>query len=661
MNYANTTAGIPPKKVDHEETNIIIHHTWPFFDSKFPTAEHSTGASHVELRHKPETAVNKRMSLDMTHFLRMNGSNSALNRQDKRLSISADRSSSFGKDDPMPGGTVAAKGFKIFMPGDYIYNFEQAIDSRLPESINVELGHVKYELEAVVERPGVLNKNLSGTKEVMLIRTPAEGSLEQVEPIAISRNWDNQLHYDIVISGKSFPLGTQIPIAFKLTPLAKVQCHRIKVFLSESIDYYCAQRRVHRSESTRKLLLFEKRSDSQPTSTFPGSTMRITSGGGIAYDQRAAAARGEVVCGSEPTNLLGNLESPDAIVGPTEMEISVQLPTCADLSKADPKARIHFDTTYSNIKVHHWIKIVMRISRPDADKPGSRRHFEISIDSPFHILSCQATQANISLPAYSGLDPGLTNSSSQTCGCPGAPSALPHNSSFRPTPTQSASAARASSEFAANALLQPPAAAHVHGAVSPANTSALLQAPHGNPQFSRPMHIIRAPSYAPPAFDDEQPPPPMMTPPPMYNDIASPTSGLADYFARLSDSHATEEIDNVSPTELGATRVEPSVVSYNNTSSTSTIHPPISEVPIEVILPREYPSQSSSSSNSSSEESLFTMHAMHAINAINAAQKMDVDGEDDGHSAGGSTPRQRRSLNIEMPAPMATGPVIDVL
>ena len=59
----------------------------------------------------------------------------------------------------------------------------------LPESINVDLGSVKYELEALVERSGAFRANLVGAKELTLIRAPSEGSLEQVEPIAISRNW----------------------------------------------------------------------------------------------------------------------------------------------------------------------------------------------------------------------------------------------------------------------------------------------------------------------------------------------------------------------------------------------------------------------------------------------------------------------------------------
>lgn len=275
----------------------------------------------------------------------------------KRLSLQVNQSRSFGKgENPNNGPSVATKGYRTFLPGDYIYNFELPIDSRLPETIDVDLGSVKYELEATVERSGAFRANLAGTKEVTLIRAPSEGSLEQVEPIAISRNWEDQLHYDIVISGKSFPLGSQVPIAFKLTPLAKVQCHRIKVLVTENIEYFCSNKHVHRMEPTKKVQLFEKRSDSDPTSTFPGSTMRITAGGGIPYDARVRAAQGENVTPTDPTNLLGNLHG-DSNIGPTEMEFNVQLPSCHTMKDKDRHQRLHCDTTYANIQVHHWIKV----------------------------------------------------------------------------------------------------------------------------------------------------------------------------------------------------------------------------------------------------------------------------------------------------------------
>ena len=127
-----------------------------------------------------------------------------------------------------------------------MYNVEFPIDSRFPESVVTEFACVKYELEATVERSGVFRPNLLGTKEIPIIRTPAEGSLKHVEPIAISRTWEDQLRYDIVISGKSFPLGSQVPIAFKLTPRAKVACHRIKVYVTEISRYWAVNKTVHR-------------------------------------------------------------------------------------------------------------------------------------------------------------------------------------------------------------------------------------------------------------------------------------------------------------------------------------------------------------------------------------------------------------------------------
>lgn len=277
-------------------------------------------------------------------------------RDAKRLSFQHVQSRSFDKIDARPQPTVAQKGYRLFHPGTYIYNFELPLDSRLPETLNVDLGFVRYELEASVERAGAFRANLLGTKEVTLIRAPSEGSLEQVEPIAISRNWEDQLHYDIVISGKSFPMGSKIPIAFKLTPLAKVQCHRVKVFITENVEYFCSNKRVHRMEPTRKVLLYEKRADGTTNSTFPGSTQRVLSGGGIPYNQREAAARGETVTPLDPANLLGRLEG-QANVGPTEMEFSVQLPGCQQLTDRDRLNQLHFDTTYQNIQVHHWIKV----------------------------------------------------------------------------------------------------------------------------------------------------------------------------------------------------------------------------------------------------------------------------------------------------------------
>lgn len=293
-------------------------------------------------------------------------------------------------------------------------------------------------------------------------------------------------------------------------------------------------------EPTRKVQLFEKRADGPMTTTFPGSTMRVTAGGGIPYDQRARAARGEDVTPMDSTNLLGNLEG-DSNIGPTEMEFNVQLPSCHTMKDRDRSQRLHFDTTYQNIQVHHWIKIVMRLSKPDANDPSKRRHFEISIDSPFHILSCRATQANISLPAYTS--PMATPASANLfeCGCPGAARRRNSPTNFVPTlHSLNTGGTRTSAEDNRpnNPTMMSP------GLARPPTIHAANHVGHNRMQsVERPIHLLRAPSFNPPAFEEEEPPPPLITPPPQYNDIASPTNGLADYFARLGDAYDSDSGD----------------------------------------------------------------------------------------------------------------------
>jgi hypothetical protein len=343
----------------------LITHGWPFFNATFDSAEFGPGTDIYRPIKGPSSAVTALQSTDgsglgFDQFQRPVPPSSGVwgkNLKDHRRSLQLTPSRSFGKAEPGSNQSVAAKGYRTFLPGDYIYNFEYPIDCHLPESINVELGRVQYDLEVLIERAGAFRANILGSKEVLMVRVPGESSLEQVEPIAISRNWEDQLHYDIVISGKSFPLGSQIPIAFKLTPLAKVQCHRIKVYVTENIEYYCSNKRVHRMEPTRKIQLLEKRAELPSTSAYPGSDVRVISGGGVPYEKREIAASGTELVNAQSMNLLGDLDG-EHNIGPTEMEMNVQLPSCSDLRSNLKAQRLHFDTTYSDIQVHHWIKVL---------------------------------------------------------------------------------------------------------------------------------------------------------------------------------------------------------------------------------------------------------------------------------------------------------------
>lgn len=175
----------------------------------------------------------------------------------------------------------------------------------------------------------------------------------------------------------------------------------------------------------------------------------------------------------------------------------------------------------------------MRVSRPDPDDPSGRkrRHFEISIDSPVTLLDCRATQANTSLPEYSGLD-RPRHHVQRVCGCPDAASLSSRDESTLST-------------IQRGFLPQGP---------PPGATAGRRQRPFSAVEpmgYERPIHLLRRPSFNPPAFDAEEPPPPhpeeldaasILTPPPRYDTIVGTPSvdGYADYFARYSARHGPD-------------------------------------------------------------------------------------------------------------------------
>jgi hypothetical protein len=454
--------GIPPKKQELFEEKQLMQHCWTFFNAQYPIHEHSHGADRFVSADASVPSTSGNGSLITPPLSSQPTQESTHGSPARAGSIAGGMlpfgsARSFSKHD---AANTQLKGSRVFAAGEYYYDFELPIPSFLPETINCDMGKVAYELSATVERAGAFKSNLAGKMPIQLIRTPGEANMEASEPIAISRNWEDQLHYDIVISGKSFPLGQKIPIAFKLTPLAKVRVHRIKVFVTETVEYWCKNKKVHRLEPTRKILLHEKNA-------------------GLA--------------GGANESLLGNIDGASN-AGATEFDLEVALPGC----QSTGKDRIHFDTTFANIKVHHWIKVVLRLSKadPQPNDPGKRRHFEISIDSPIHLLSCRCVNSNTQLPTYS--DNQNAMQARLPCPCElrnGATDTIPI-----------------------------PALGH--------NTSS-ASATSTDDTSNRPMHFLRQPSTLPPPFSADSAPPPLMTPPPNYDFTPGHQQRAIDYFTTL--------------------------------------------------------------------------------------------------------------------------------
>jgi arrestin-related trafficking adapter 3/6 len=224
----------------------------------------------------------------------------------------------------------------------------------------------------------------------------------------------------------------------------------------------------------------------------------------------------------------------------------------------------------SDMRVLTISQIVMRISKPDPADLSKRRHFEISIDSPFTVLNCRATQANTSLPEYSGSDSFPSSHTHTSCGCSdatvlsgGIDTSLDSSRGtllhLQPSSTERLSAR--------------PAVAHLSTSMTGAvGTPSILPQPILMDALgviqSRPIHLMRVPSYNPPAFDADEPPPtagtmnpitsaePIMTPPPQYDLIIGTPSvdGMADYFTRLANYRLNDD-DESDSGEDGPARI----------------------------------------------------------------------------------------------------------
>ncbi|KAF5703901.1 arrestin-related trafficking adapter [Fusarium mundagurra] len=365
--------------------------------------------------------------------------------------------------------TSKVKGYRVFYPGTYNYSFELPIDHHQLETTKVQYGSVKWELH-------------------------------------VSRQYLDQLHYDIIISEKSFPIGSKVPIALKLMPLAKIQAHELKVFVMESIEYWSNDKRCTRKASGRKILLLNKTARKTLDPSWAPSNLRIVRGSELILEKRRegreTAAKQRTTEASRRHSAVQPLLEPsnnflcdlnlglESLCCPTEIEVDLQIPTCDMMAKKD--LRLHPECI--------WKKVMMRISRLDTKGPmGTKgRNFEIATKLPFTLLNCRATSANINLPFYSD-EMSQSTTYQSTCGCPDALTIRTETS------PQSFLGTMASTQPSAGT-------AGVHG---PSRTS----------------YPLRVPIFNPPAFESNVAPPPapesvdetpemgVMTPPPRYDDV----------------------------------------------------------------------------------------------------------------------------------------------
>ncbi|KAK6463891.1 hypothetical protein DFJ63DRAFT_284434 [Scheffersomyces coipomensis] len=658
--------GIPPKKNQFSETTDIINHTWPFLQpgSNLPnngadvyrelpnSVSNEHDVSHLSLGETrsrgasplPPNSGNELFPTITNASITTNNNN---NNNGNFLTRSLSPATNFMRratspsvssmDGPpdltavlSPSTTNTNSNSNVidesrpthFQPGDYIYNFEHPLQPSIPESCNVTFGSVSYSLETSVIRPGTFKSNLIARIPIEIIRTPAEQNLEENESIVITRDWEDQLKYDIVVGSKSIVLDSYLPLAFRFVPLfGKVSLHRIRVYLTENLEYFCRNKKVHRLEPSRKFLLLEHKAEK-------GKSLLtdVTSEGHEGNDE-------------EFVDLL-----------PKELEFQVYVPKVLN---GKTNHEIHPDTSYDNIQSHHWIKICLRISRLDPENPEKRKHYEISIDSPLHVLSPLAAHGNTLLPAYDDfISRNDDNTINYEISPPNSPGVIPidntthhhTNQSFLAvyTPTnagssldevmqrrpRSASASplpfhrlnsRAFNEVPVdndadmhleanlykpeefNPLLSPQAFPHPGTFTSPLNSPV-----------QRPIHLIRRPSINPPAFDAETSPPPVndiVAPPPAYEE-EDPAMSLSPLRIDEAPSPSRSNSDEHTTTTKSTNNFN------NNIYSTS-------ETPVKALLQQQLrnsrPSLDSGHSSSKSNVSKKSLDSSTSLNSSNSA------------------------------------------
>lgn len=351
----------------------------------------------------------------------------------------------------------------LYPAGDYVFHFTLAIDARTAETIRCPNGTVRYYIVARINRSSRFSFATTGHREITLVRSPPNMYDTTIDsPIAISRDWDNRLHYEIMCPKKYIPLGTSIPLSIKLTPIDKVQVHRVRVQVIETVNYICAKTdALQHIDPLRKVTLFQQRAPSledaaENTQGHPDAAAASTS---TAPDKHGHSNnKTKKKSGLTPGNLLSYLKSPTATTSSkhapaassvpssslistthsdelnadlgellsTTTEIECSLPFVSREENWDSVASHHFiapptdsryfqflrpDALYNPyIHVRHRLHVSFRLSKKEAND-AKRRYFEVLIDTPIHFMSKHCKTESTELPLY---EEGSSNGGSET-------------------------------------------------------------------------------------------------------------------------------------------------------------------------------------------------------------------------------------------------------
>lgn len=363
---------------------VVNSHEWNFLDLEWPGATNP-----------PPSSSPSNSTLVLTDIY---GADAMVPRHDGKLRV-YDRNNMAPPPVPLfgPSGTHSSKVKQsapvnkesvVFPAGEYVFNFNLAIDATTPETLSAPYGSIRYFLQPKVIRSGPFNPNISARQEVELVRSPPNNcDVAFNNPIVINRIWDRRLEYEIVIPRKYVPLETSIPISLTFTRHDKVKLHRVKIYLVEIVQYtYSGDKTIEYTDTSLRILLEDKKGKTECQHT-----------------------RANVACTTKcQRRIVGDLLQEDS----QSTSFLFESPLHSD----DPPFRQPFRTNYHlapshvnqlrpdsisspYIKIRHRLMMSFRASKETPDSP-KRRHFEIRIDTPIVFLSPKCVDENVELPGY---------------------------------------------------------------------------------------------------------------------------------------------------------------------------------------------------------------------------------------------------------------------
>ncbi|CAG8558646.1 19375_t:CDS:2 [Racocetra persica] len=231
--------------------------------------------------------------------------------------------------------------------GIHTFAFEKFLPGNLPETINTDLGTISYALYAKASRSKFLPK-LRLHQPIEILRTIPDHINSQ--GIAVAREFNDMLSYEISIPKKAYPLGQSIPIDMKICPyIKKLQVKGVKVDL------------VEKTTCTSPL-------KPKITDVRIGSTQVLNKFG--------------------ENRLIEDHEEGDVGNVVYQQTLNLDLPRCA--------APLHYSCNTPLISIAHDLKFAFNLSLPQ-DPP---KKAELKISLPITILSCRAVDDYVILPSY---------------------------------------------------------------------------------------------------------------------------------------------------------------------------------------------------------------------------------------------------------------------